>query len=630
MFIKYIVSFLVFLFAFLAGNISTFAQSANSILNTTVRKTSASGLNVTFYTKSENSEVPIVKDKGNNQYVILLPNVSDLSGSRPDFRTASDLVSDVQIKTINEGAVTYTKVTLTTKRPVKLNAETRRTSQTTSELSGLNDIVSKANLINQGSVANIQPVSNVISPEQPKVSTLPKMNSVQDILNNKNLIASQKATLAKEIPAVATNTASKKTQNNIAAHVPSDTKTIKRDTQKLQNENIKNVKKEAIKNVDKIEKNIKTSVEHNILVNEDESEVELPPLNGEAETIEPIKEVVAKQKNVNISKAFSSPIMLVTLLLMGIAALILFILNKVKSSMNVTADINNSFIERMNSAIPSQKKDFSEIAQNQSLNWQEKYASFKEGKALEQQKEINSHIGADPDDDLDIVEEVSETPIAIVEEQAIPVETPESPNPFASNYQNVHSAGDVIAHSMKRSVGLTSFEDSVGLVETRRNTGLRNRLKSFESNAVEGLNRNMSALLDTVIRMEEEKPAIENTLVTDETQSIKTSESPSKEIKANATSPIEKAQAPIKKKMKIKESRAIDENRGFYLVDMEDKLALMGRINDKFTVLKKFDDKEKTTLQVRRDKDNLYMVRTDGFKALVDVEGSKMGVLAEL
>ncbi len=82
--------------------------------------------------------------------------------------------------------------------------------------------------------------------------------------------------------------------------------------------------------------------------------------------------------------------------------------------------------------------------------------------------------------------------------------------------------------------------------------------------------------------------------------------------------------------MKIKQSRAIDENKGFYLVDMEDKLALMGRIDDKFTVLKKFDDKDKQTLQVRRDKDNLYMVRTDGFKALVDVAESKMGVLAEL
>ena len=65
-------------------------------------------------------------------------------------------------------------------------------------------------------------------------------------------------------------------------------------------------------------------------------------------------------------------------------------------------------------------------------------------------------------------------------------------------------------------------------------------------------------------------------------------------------------------------------------MDMNDKLALMGRVNDKFIVLKKFDDKNKTTLQVRRDKDNLYMVRTDGFKALVDVEDENMGVFAEL
>ena len=178
---------------------------------------------------------------------------------------------------------------------------------------------------------------------------------------------------------------------------------------------------------------------------------------------------------------------------------------------------------------------------------------------------------------------------------------------------------------MKRGVGLTSFEEERTLNQTRRNTGLKHRFKSFDTNPLDGLTRNMNALMDTVAQIEQEKP-----MVSAPVQPAIESPAPAPEIRANSTSPIQRAQAPAKKKMKIKESRAIDENKGFYLVDMDDKLALMGRINDKFTVLKKFDDKEKKTLQVRRDKDNLYMVRTDGFKALVDVDGSKMGVLAEL
>lgn len=631
MFIKYIISIAIFLSLFFTN--VAFAQGANSILSTTVRKTAANGLNVTFYTKGENSEAPIVKDKGNNQYVILLPNLTISTGSQPDFRTASDLVSDVNVKTINEGAVTYTKVTVTTKRPVSVNAETRKTSQSVSELSGVNDIVSKVNLINQeiASAKNIQPVSNThTAAAAPKTQALPKMNSVQDILKNKNLIGSQNAE-QKTAPAVAVTTVPKVSTGALAAHVPANTKNIKKDTKKLQNENIKNIRQEAVKNIDKVEKNIKTSVEHNILVNEEEPEVILPPLNSEAEKTAVIKEIVPEAKNSFASKMFSSPILLISLFVLGGILLALFLLSKVKSTLTNTEDMNNSFIERMNTAIPSTKKDFSKIAEDKNLNWQEKYASFKERKAEEQQKELNSHIGAEPDDDLDIIEEYVEPEID--EEMEVVPLLKDTPNPFASEYQNIHSSGDVIAHSMKRGVGLTAFEEDRTLTKTRRNSGLKHRFKSFETNPIDGLTRNMEALLDTVIQIDEEKPvtvAAQPAAVSVPVRANAYSLDSSPQIRANATSPIQRAQVPVKKKMKIKESRAIDENRGFYLVDMEDKLALMGRINDKFTVLKKFDDKEKKTLQVRRDKDNLYMVRTDGFKALVDVEGSKMGVFAEL
>ena len=449
------------------------------------------------------------------------------------------------------------------------------------------------------------------------------MNSVQDILNNKNLIGQQKREPVK--PAVAVTPAPK--ADSLAAHVPSNTGAIKNNTKKLQNENIKHIKNEAVKNIDKVEKNIKTAEEHNILVNEEEPEVTLPPLNSEAEKAETVKEIVPA-KSFDFSKIISSPVLLISIFLFGALIIALFIMNKVKAAIKDTAELNGSFIERMNNAVPSTKKDYSEIAQNQNLNWQEKYASFKDEKAQEQKKVLDTRITSEPDEDLDIVEDYVE-PEPDADMEVVPL-MKDTPNPFASNYQDVHNSADVITQSMKRS--LTGFDEERNLHITRRNTGLQHRLKAFDSNPV--LARNMSELLDTIIQMDEEKG------VSLAPQPVQTASVPqitprtpdvAREVKANATSPIETIQkAPVKKKMKIKESRAIDENRGFYLVDMEDKLALMGRVNDKFTVLKKFDDKEKKTLQVRRDKDNLYMVRTDGFKALVDVEGSRMGVFAEL
>lgn len=624
MFIKYIISAVVFLSLFVAN--AAFAQGANSILSTSVRKTSSNGLNVTFFTKGENAQAPIVKDKGNNQYVILLPDLTDSTGGRPDFRTAADLVEDVNVKTINEGAITYTKVTLTTKRPVSINAETRKTSQSVSELAGVSDIVSKVNLINQDIASSkaLQPASNTKTvSNQQTAPALPKMNSVQDILNNKNLIGQQKREPVK--PAVAVTPAPK--ADSLAAHVPSNTGAIKNNTKKLQNENIKHIKNEAVKNIDKVEKNIKTAEEHNILVNEEEPEVTLPPLNSEAEKAETVKEIVPA-KSFDFSKIISSPVLLISIFLFGALIIALFIMNKVKAAIKDTAELNGSFIERMNNAVPSTKKDYSEIAQNQNLNWQEKYASFKDEKAQEQKKVLDTRITSEPDEDLDIVEDYVE-PEPDADMEVVPL-MKDTPNPFASNYQDVHNSADVITQSMKRS--LTGFDEERNLHITRRNTGLQHRLKAFDSNPV--LARNMSELLDTIIQMDEEKgvsPAPQPVQTASVPQITPRTPDVAREVKANATSPIETIQkAPVKKKMKIKESRAIDENRGFYLVDMEDKLALMGRVNDKFTVLKKFDDKEKKTLQVRRDKDNLYMVRTDGFKALVDVEGSRMGVFAEL
>ena len=624
MFIKYLISAVVFLSLFVAN--AAFAQGANSILNTSVRKTSSNGLNVTFFTKGENAQAPIVKDKGNNQYVILLPDLTDSTGGRPDFRTAADLVEDVNVKTINEGAITYTKVTLTTKRPVSINAETRKTSQSVSELAGVSDIVSKVNLINQDIASSkaLQPASNTKTvSNQQTAPALPKMNSVQDILNNKNLIGQQKREPVK--PAVAVTPAPK--ADSLAAHVPSNTGAIKNNTKKLQNENIKHIKNEAVKNIDKVEKNIKTAVANNILVNEEEPEVTLPPLNSEAEKAETVKEIVPA-KSFDFSKIISSPVLLISIFLFGALIIALFIMNKVKAAIKDTAELNGSFIERMNNAVPSTKKDYSEIAQNQNLNWQEKYASFKDEKAQEQKKVLDTRITSEPDEDLDIVEDYVE-PEPDADMEVVPL-MKDTPNPFASNYQDVHNSADVITQSMKRS--LTGFDEERNLHITRRNTGLQHRLKAFDSNPV--LARNMSELLDTIIQMDEEKgvsPAPQPVQTASVPQITPRTPDVAREVKANATSPIETIQkAPVKKKMKIKESRAIDENRGFYLVDMEDKLALMGRVNDKFTVLKKFDDKEKKTLQVRRDKDNLYMVRTDGFKALVDVEGSRMGVFAEL
>ncbi len=80
----------------------------------------------------------------------------------------------------------------------------------------------------------------------------------------------------------------------------------------------------------------------------------------------------------------------------------------------------------------------------------------------------------------------------------------------------------------------------------------------------------------------------------------------------------------------VKSGFNIDKDRGFYLVNLDGEMSLIGRIKEEVFVLKKFDRPIEKPLQVRKDNPNVYMVKTDGFKSLVEVSENNMGVLIEL
>lgn len=80
----------------------------------------------------------------------------------------------------------------------------------------------------------------------------------------------------------------------------------------------------------------------------------------------------------------------------------------------------------------------------------------------------------------------------------------------------------------------------------------------------------------------------------------------------------------------VNSSYEIDSNNGFMMVTYDSKSALIGKANNEITVLKEFSGIVDKPLQVRKDKDNVYLVKTEGFKSLVEINGNKMGVLIEL
>lgn len=80
----------------------------------------------------------------------------------------------------------------------------------------------------------------------------------------------------------------------------------------------------------------------------------------------------------------------------------------------------------------------------------------------------------------------------------------------------------------------------------------------------------------------------------------------------------------------VNSSYEIDSNNGFMMVTYDGKSALIGKANNEITVLKEFNGIVDKPLQVRKDKENVYLVKAEGFKSLVEINGNKMGVLIEL
>ena len=119
---------------------------ANELHKLDIKKSSsnASTLNVTVYTSNPYDDNVAVTKKSDNKYVILLPNVGNSSSANVDYSSLKDVVSDVSVKTINDGANGYTKVTLTTTKPVSISASTRKSAPLTAEQKAYKNLIAQS------------------------------------------------------------------------------------------------------------------------------------------------------------------------------------------------------------------------------------------------------------------------------------------------------------------------------------------------------------------------------------------------------------------------------------------------------------------------------------------------------
>ena len=124
---KYLNSIFLCAVLFAVQNQSFSESFQNNLLKTEIKKSSISGVKFTLYTSKPYHDNIVVNKKNDTEYVILMPETANSMTSKPSVKAVSDMIGDVQVKTqqYQNGVKGYTKITISSKKPVEISTQTQ-------------------------------------------------------------------------------------------------------------------------------------------------------------------------------------------------------------------------------------------------------------------------------------------------------------------------------------------------------------------------------------------------------------------------------------------------------------------------------------------------------------------------
>ena len=596
----------------------TFAPAnASNLVQMDIKKTSDNAVDVTFYTTGANSN-PLVTRKSNNKYVVLMPNVAGSSASTPDLSAVKDIISDVNIKNVDDGMSGYTKVTFITTKPLNIKTYMQKAAPLSSEEKEAKALIAQVKTHPKQTVAPAAPKKE--APKTKVTSSTGAPKAVKNETKQNNILPKQ---------------AAKKPEKALQIDTPKPVENI-----------IKTVTPKQIEN-----KPAAPEVSNKLDIKE-------------VEKIEQISKTKLPEKS---SKAAWA---VVVLPLAALYMLFRMIRNSIQKSNALKASFAENLAEK-----PLVQENYDDIINDTELNWQERYQKFVEESNGNIKKRKYNFIKTD-----DTISEIDQKRIELENTltKTPEIYQPHEIEIFDESEPEVRSEDDTI----QKEIRLTAFAKPISLHTAHRNrvkkplpkmprmkegkfVKLQENPLNTTSRRFKNANLKVSDLIKTgsqyipegtqdVNMIENEQNYIMSSIdeyfaLLDKEQARKVTRpdndlsrkvaaslaqvKPSMKIKparAGASSnPIEKKNEDYLNGLVVKSGYNIDENRGFYLVSLDGVTALVGRVNEEIFVLKKFDQNV-DNLQVRLDNENVYMVKAGDFKSLVDVDETKMGVLIEL
>lgn len=622
------------------------AFADNNLVRLDLAKGNGNAVDITFFTSENYDGNVIVRKKSDNKYVILLPKVLTSGYGRTDLDSVKSLVTNIDVKSINDGAAGYTKITMITSKPLNITTHISKAMPLTDGQKQYQNLIAEAHTIKNNTAVQQTQTNESKENKAPVISANPQtQQNVKPAASQNQASKSEKQlkTADKPVPAAKKRLVPLKEIPELSSNSEKPVSTSENNTDETQN-----ITEELPALPEALNQ---TAQEINYGINIQKSSV--PIFAKIKNKIQKIKENIWQNM-----PAGTAVFLIIMIPVLALIVLVRFINTSLQSAKVLKKNFSGRISQKIN------KGDYTNIITDKTLNWQEKYQMY-----INQNN--SDKITADKNK-YKFIQKTSDT----VEEQRQKLERLVNPEineeidntPISSENVAVQREEDAIAETLKNTIKIKAFEPSLNKARRSTKKFAKSRFTRFEISERPNLNaapvlevkplsqkpiemkksslstnpvtsykikRNTIAKDDYIMSSLEEFFAPSENSVAETLAQIKPSmkmKRPESLIHRMSTNPISAKKAempkPLFSGLIVKTGCNIDKDRGFYIVNLDGTSALIGRIKDEIFVLKKFDDESDKHLQIRHDKDNIYMVKTDGFKSLVDA--GNMGVLIEL
>ena len=400
--------------ASLMTGISTVAEAntTNNLLQMDVKRSSATdSVDVTFYTTGDTSN-SIVSRKSNNRYVVLLPNVSGSSSVAPGIGGVKDLITDVDVKHVDDGIGGYMKVTFGTTKPINIKTHIKKTAPLTQAQKDYKALIAQNNIKPATQTAqqpkkpatpqpavNKQPAQKATP--QPVAQTKPANNAKTN--NNTTKTTQKTETKAITLPKISLTTITppkvKFEQPKPKVEQPKVTPKAKTVTKPIQIPHQEKVVNSAVHPVDnyvpkmKFDENGKRQIDleprvnHEIARNTTTSKSNIvenlaPQNNDQIQETTPAQDIQTNTtQNVDTNKqSHHFPMWMILAGGLGLFIVAMFLVfDAISHASHKNTDRLKSFFTISNSnQMKRKRKEFQDIIDDENLNWQEKYKKYSE------------------------------------------------------------------------------------------------------------------------------------------------------------------------------------------------------------------------------------------------------------